>query len=322
MSRIKKPESTPVHMNAALWKALAAIVSTDDTRPNLTHIHARDARTWEATDGHCAVQVTFDADTELAPGLYNPKLTLARVKASVAPESTNPNTRDTWEFPNVDQVMPEKREGFHERADASFNPALLSRVCDAVDGILRAVSGVMHTGVTVDLSDDLSPALVYGKVPGAFVRAAIMPMRVGDARKRPKDDRTDSESLKKDLEYVKNERDRFASEAGRLSSTLTVAIQAREAEQKRADAASVELDRMADYRAHLESVVSDLRAEVIRLTNELNEAREAADTDAADAARARETADELRAELNTLRHLRPKAADPEPVLLTRPMARA
>lgn len=318
MPRLKKSESTFVHMNAALWKALAVIVSTDDTRPNLTHIHARDARTWEATDGHCAVQVTFDADTELAPGLYNPKLTLARVKASVAPEPTNPNTRDTWEFPNIDQVMPKKCEGFAERADASFNPALLSRVCDSVDGILRAVSGATHTDVTVDLSDDLSPALVYGKVPGAFVRAAIMPMRVNDARKRPKKDTFDADRL----ERAEKERDRFASECGRLTDNLVVAVQARQAEQGRADAVSAELDRMADYRAHLESVVSDLRAEVIRLTTDLNEAREAADTDAADAVRARETADELRAELNTLRHLRMKSVEPEPVLLTRPVARA
>ncbi len=72
---------------------------------------------------------------------------------------------------------------------------------------------------------------------------------------------------------------------------------------------------------YLESVVVELRDEVIRLTNELNEAREAADTDAADAVRARETADELRAELNTLRHLRPKVEAP-PVVLFNPIARA
>ena len=276
MPRLKKPESTPIHLNSALWKALGSIVSTDDTRPNITHIHARDARTWEATDGHCAVQVTFDADTELAPGLYNPKVTLARIKASVLPESTNPNTRDTWEYPNIDQVMPKACEGFTERADASFNPALLSRVCDAVNGILCAVSGAAHAGVTVDLSDDLSPALVYGKVPGAFVRAAVMPMRVNGPRTRPEKDTFDADALK--------------------------------AAEKRT--------------AYLDSVVAELRDEVIRLTNELNEAREAADTDAADAVRAHATVDELRAEVNTLRHLRPKAIEMEPVLLTRPIVRA
>lgn len=318
MARIKKPEFTPVHLNTALWKALGSIVSSDDTRPNITHIHTRDARTWEATDGHCAVQVTFDADTELAPGLYNPKVTLARVKASVAPESIVQDPDDVWIFPNIDQVMPKATEGFTERADASFNPALLSRVCDAVNDILCAVSGASHVGVTVDLSDDLSPALVYGKVPGAFVRAAVMPMRVNDARKRPEKDTFDADRL----ERAEKERDRFASECGRLTDNLVAAVQARQVEQGRADAAGAELGRMADYRAHLDSLLNDLRADVIRLTNDLNEAREAADTDAADAVRARETADEMRAELNALRHLRPKAADPEPVLLTRPIMRA
>jgi len=72
---------------------------------------------------------------------------------------------------------------------------------------------------------------------------------------------------------------------------------------------------------YLESVVSELRDELIRLTNELNEAREAADTDAADAVRARETVAELRAEINALRYLRPKV-DAPPVLLSNPIARA
>ncbi len=72
---------------------------------------------------------------------------------------------------------------------------------------------------------------------------------------------------------------------------------------------------------YLESVVAELRDEVIRLTSELNEAREAADTDAADAMRARETVAELRAEINGLRYLRPKVEAP-PVLLSNPIARA
>ena len=314
MAKLKKHESTPVHMNAALWKALGAIVSTDLTRPNLTHIHARDARTWEATDGHCAVQVTFDADTELAPGLYHPRLTLARVKASVAPESTNPNTRDTWEYPNVDQVMPKTCEGFTERADASFNPALLSRVCDAVNGILCAVSGASHAGVTVDLSDDLSPALVYGKVPGAFVRAAIMPMRVNDARKRQEKDTFDADVLKADIAHLtatvkrqQQENDAIRAEAAQLRADSERHAEALNWENKRAERLVEEL--------------SQVREDVFRLTAELNEAREAADTDAADAVRARETADELRAELNTLRHLRPKVEAP-PVVLFNPIARA
>jgi len=72
---------------------------------------------------------------------------------------------------------------------------------------------------------------------------------------------------------------------------------------------------------YLESVVAELRDEVIRLTNELNDARECADTDAADAMRARETVAELRAEINGLRYLRPKG-DAPPVVLFNPIVRA
>ena len=74
--------------------------------------------------------------------------------------------------------------------------------------------------------------------------------------------------------------------------------------------------------AYLESVVTDLRSEIFRLTAELNEAREAADTDATDAMRAREMVAELRAEINGLRYLRPKANVMTPVLLSNPIMRA
>jgi hypothetical protein len=72
---------------------------------------------------------------------------------------------------------------------------------------------------------------------------------------------------------------------------------------------------------YLESVVAELRDEVFRLTAELNDARECADTDAADAMRARETVAELRAEINGLRYLRPKVEAP-PVVLFNPIVRA
>jgi hypothetical protein len=283
MARMKS--TVPVHMQPALWKALASIVSSDETRKTITHVHIRaDKRTIEATDGHCAVQVTFPADLELAPGLYDPRQTLARVKASVSPEVALPFIHDQWEYPNVDQVMPSKCEGFSERSDVSFNPALVSRVMDAANAVLCAVSGAGHVGLTWDTSDDLSPALVYGESAGVKVRAAIMSMRVNDARKRPQKDTFEVDAavagLKEDLK----------------------------ASAKRA--------------AYMESVVADLRAEIVRLTADLNEARDAADTDAADALRANQAADELRAELNALRHLRPKSDTVTPILLSSPIARA
>lgn len=285
MARPKKSVSTvPAHKNPALWKALASIVSSDVTRKTLMHVHCRDLRTLEATDGHCAVQVSFPSDLELAPGLYDPRQTLARVKAGVAPEIAAPFIHNSWEYPNVDQVMPSKCEGFSERSDVSFNPVLVSRVMDAANAVICAVSGAGHVGLTWDTSDDLSPALVYGEAAGVRVRAAIMPMRVHEERKRPKKDTFEVDAavagLKEDLQ----------------------------AATKRA--------------VYLDSVVADLRAEIVRLTSELNEAREAADTDAADALRANQATDELRAEVNALRHLRPKGDTALPVILSNPIVRA
>jgi hypothetical protein len=92
-----------------------------------------------------------------------------------------------------------------------------------------------------------------------------------------------------------------------------------------AEASEIRRERWNQAERHcvyLESVVAELRDEVIRLTNELNEARECADTDAADALRANQAADELRAEVNALRHLRPKGDIVPPVLLSNPIARA
>ena len=318
MPRLKKSESTPVHMNPALWKALASLASTDETRATLTCVHVRTPRVLEVTDGHCALQVTLDADLPLAPGLYDPKVAVARVKAGIEPVPHPRDKFDAASFPNFDPILRAPTVGYTERCDVGLNPRLVSRVNDAVSDVVQAVTGAKDCGLMWDIGEDVEAVILTGKAPGAFVRAAIMPLRIGDARKRPKKDTFDADRL----ERAEKERDRFASECGRLTDNLVVAVQARQAEQGRADSAGAELSRMADYRGHLESVITDLRAEVIRLTNELNEAREAADTDAADAMRARETVDELRAELNTLRHLRPKVADPEPVLLTRPTARA
>jgi hypothetical protein len=281
MARSK--DIVPIHLNPALWKAFASIVSSDETRKNLMHIHVRaDKRTMEATDGHCAVQVTFPADLELAPGLYNPRHTIARIKANIAPENTNPYVTDTWSFPDVDAVMPSKCEGFSERCDVGLDPCLVGRVMDALDDFLQ-VFGAKHSGITFDASDDLSAVLVYGEAAGVKVRAAIMPMRVHDARKRP-------------------QKDTFEVDA---------AVAGLKEDQKAA----------AKRAAYMESVVADLRAEIVRLTADLNDAREAADTDAADAMRARETVAELRAEINSLRYLRPKG-DAPPVILSNPIARA
>jgi hypothetical protein len=306
-------------MNDKLWKALGSIASTDETRSVLMRVHIReDRRTWEATDGHCALQVTFDADTDLAPGLYDWRASVARVKAGIAPEAL----KDDSQFPAVDKVMPEAKPGFDMRPDVAMNPQLVSRICDAASSILGAVAGNAGTGLIWQVGpEDLDAILAHVKAPGVALRAAVMPMRIDGPRRPPKPDTFDADSTAAELDRVKQERDKYGSEANRLASSLAVAIEARRAEQMRADSAASELDRMSDYRAHLEECLVSTRAELARVTDELTEARTAAETDEADSVRLRATIDELRAEVNGLRHLRPKV-DPEPVLLTRPIVRA
>ena len=311
-----KRTDIPLHLNPTFWKALASLASTDETRATLTCVHVRSARVLEVTDGHCALQVTLDADLPLTPGLYDPKAAVARVKAGIEPV---PHPRDKFDsagFPNFDPILRAPVTGYAERCDIGLNPRFVSRVNDAVSDILQAVTGAKDScGLMWDIGEDVEAIILTGKAPGVRIHAALMPMRVEGPRKRPKKDTFDADALKADITHL----------------TATVKRQQQENDAIRAEAAQLR----ADSERHAEALnwenrraerlveeLSQVREDVFRLTTELNEAREAADTDAADAVRARETADELRAELNTLRHLRPKAADPEPVLLTRPTARA
>jgi hypothetical protein len=273
MARTK--DIVPLHMNANLWKALSAIVSTDETRATLTCVHVRSARIFEVTDGHCAIQVTLDSDTFLSPGLYDPKATLARVKAGVEPVAHPVEKFNAKDYPNLDPIMREPVIGYTERCDVGLDPRLVSRVNDAAADILSAVTGTKSLGLIWSVESDLDAVIIHGKAPGVRIHAAVMPMRVEGPRKRPEKDTFDADALK--------------------------------AAEKRT--------------AYLDSVVADLRAEIVRLTADLNDARECADTDAADAVRANQAADELRAEINALRHLRPKG-DIMPVLLSNPIVRA
>jgi hypothetical protein len=272
----KSKDIVPLHMNAVLWKALSTIVSTDETRMTLTCVHVRSARIFEVTDGHCAIQVTLDSDTSLLPGLYDPKATLARVKAGVEPVTHPVEKFNAKDYPNFDLIMREPIIGYTERCDVGLDPRLVSRVNDAAADILSAVTGAKGFGLIWSVESDLDAVIIHGKAPDVRIRAVIMPMRVEGPRKRPEKDTFDADSLK--------------------------------AAEKRA--------------VYLDSVVADLRAEIVRLTADLNDAREAADTDAADALRANQAADELRAEVNALRHLRPKGDVVAPILLSNPIVRA
>lgn len=311
-----KRTEIPLHLNPTFWKALASLASTDETRATLTCVHVRSARVFEVTDGHCALQVTLGADLPLAPGLYDPKAAVARVKAGIEPVPHPVDKFPADRYPNFDPILRAPTVGYAERCDVGLNPRLVSRVNDAAADVLQAVTGAKDScGLMWSVGDDLDAVILTGKVPGARIHAAVMPMRVEGPRKRPEKDTFDADGLKADITHL----------------TTTVKKQQQENDALRADAAQLR----ADSERHAEALnwenkraerlveeLSQVREDVFRLTAELNEARDAADTDAADAVRAREAADELRAELNALRHLRPKVVEPEPVLLTRSTVRA
>ena len=313
MARKTSAATVPHHMNDKLWKALGSVASTDETRSVLMRVHVReDRRTWEVSDGHCALQVTFDADTDLAPGLYDWRATAARVKAAVAPEAL----KDDQTFPDIDKVMPkERRDEWDVRPDVGLNPQLVSRVCDAASAVLGAVAGEPGAGLRWQFgTEDLDAVLVHGTSHGVKVRAAIMPMRIDGPRMRPKTDAFDADALRTDLQSSAEDVRRLQRQSDDLRAE---AAQARADSERHADALHHENKRAE----RLVEELSSMRAEVTRLSDELTEARIAAETDEADSVRLRATIDELRAEVNGLRHLRPKV-DSEPVLLTRPIVRA
>lgn len=310
-----RKNDVPIQLNPTFWKALGSLASTDETRATFTCVHVRSPRVFEVTDGHCALQVTLDEDTPLAPGLYDPKATAARVKAGVEPVPHPRDKFDAAHFPNFDPILRAPVTGYAERCDVGLNPELVSRVNDAAAGVILAVTGAKGIGLMWSIGDDLDAVILTGKAPGLRIHAAVMPMRVEGPRRRPEKDTFDADGLKADIAHLtatvktqQQENDALRAEAARFRDDAERHAEALKHENRRAERFVEEL--------------SQVREDVFRLTAELNEAREAADTDAADALRARAAVEELRAELNALRHLRPKNVEPEPVLLTRPTARA
>lgn len=312
MARKAQAASVPHHMNEKVWKALGSVASTDETRNVLMRVNVReDRRTMEASDGHCALQVTFDEDLDLAPGLYDWRVNAARVKAGVAPEPL----KDDQQFPAIDKVMPEAQPGWKERPDVAMNPQLVAKVCDAASTLLGTLTGNTGIGLVWQVGpEDLDAVLAHVKAPGVRIRAAIMPMRIEGPRKRPKVDTFDADSLRADLESSAEDVRRLQRESDDLRAE---AVNARADSERHAEALKGE-NRRAE---RLVEELASMRAEVTRLSDELTEARLAAETDEADSVRLRATVDDLRAQVNGLRHLRPKV-DPEPVLLTRPIVRA
>ena len=170
---------------AALFRAVSLCASTDKTHPTLRHILVTGERSavLVATDGTCLIRVVLgeQSTTGLVPGLYAPKESIARLKAGGAPVPSQEYKAET--FPQYDRVIPELRTSdapvppCHPR----FDPALLARVMDAVDG---ALTDARETAVRIQLGDSaLSPMRLDAKgfvgndAHDALVTAVVMPVR-------------------------------------------------------------------------------------------------------------------------------------------------
>lgn len=154
-------------------KALSShVASPKDFRLALGHIHARDAHTLEATDGHRVLVVRTVQPHGLAPGLYDPKTTLARIKASVAPE---PVSTDAV-FPDVSRVIPERADQPTPGA-IYVNPQYLADLAEAA--ALACDLGKITRAIRWQLpSEDLGPIRCdLDNADDVTVVGVLMPMR-------------------------------------------------------------------------------------------------------------------------------------------------
>lgn len=165
---------------ARIFKAVADNVSDDKSRNGLTHVFAKDASTLEATDGHALIRVSFPVDGHgLTPGFYEPKQSVALLKASVLPQ---PVALD-YQWPQTDQVIPRIGNDCELTSDGiGFNPALLARVLDSA---AKIANDKILTRSRFTFTDEHSPARIDIETIYIRVTAVVMPMRREPASEKP-----------------------------------------------------------------------------------------------------------------------------------------
>jgi hypothetical protein len=150
-------------------KALAKITSRDSGRENIRHVHVFGAHTLEATNGHALLRVATSEPLDLAPGLYDPKMTLARLKAGVAPEPV----ADAPQYPDTETLIASIVAGESPAAPQNnWTPGLLATVFSALDDLTDGgVATAYHAAHPGD------PMRVEARGDGLQVTAIIMPRR-------------------------------------------------------------------------------------------------------------------------------------------------
>lgn len=163
---------------ARIFKAVADNASSDTTRA-IGRVYARNAHTFEATDGHALIRVTLSGDGHGLPsGFYDPKRTLVLLKADVMPA---PETA-SYLWPQTDQVIPSLESECELTSNGiGFNAVLLSRVLDSVARITGA-----DVRTRLVFTDHLSPARIDAEGNGIRVLAVVMPMRIPGSKEQPK----------------------------------------------------------------------------------------------------------------------------------------
>ena len=153
-----------------VWKAVSACASNDKTRHAISRVNVASATRIEATDGHVLIRWESAAPHGMAVGQYDPKKTLALLRAGVTP--TPEQTQDQW--PNTDALL---TDADGERTPAScvgFDAALLGTLADAV----AVASGERLGHVQVHLGSSLDPAIIRAKGNNGAAVGLIMPVRL------------------------------------------------------------------------------------------------------------------------------------------------
>lgn len=160
---------------STIFKALSTHVSRDQTREALMHVHARDAFTLEATDGHRLLSVRAPAGHGLTPGLYDAKDAIARFKANVPAQLATL----AKSYPDVPQVL----AGYERDDDAASTTARMVAANPSYVGDLAyAVDTIRGRGSIAPMelrwpTNPMAPIRVNARCDDAEIVGLVMPMR-------------------------------------------------------------------------------------------------------------------------------------------------
>jgi hypothetical protein len=151
-----------------IFKALAPL--TDKFR--YAYVNVRADGTIEATNGAAAI-VVRGVTHGLAPGQYDPKASLARIKAGVAPEPV----AGADDFPNVDRAIPAQTDDGSGEV-FGLDALLMVKVMDALAAIGKANGCTALAVYRVQPGGPKGATLLTADFGTVNVACAVMPCRI------------------------------------------------------------------------------------------------------------------------------------------------